>query len=90
MTMTTRAFPPGQRRREAPLVVGSGGRVDLSWRKARIAARILLKMERGEHLAPRDFRLSARLKNDPAVTNRLLDQAVHFTRARQHGLRLMA
>lgn len=63
--------------------------IDPSWRKARIAARILLKMDRGGRLAPRDFRLSSRLKNDPAVTNRLLDQAVHFTRARQHGLRLV-
>ncbi len=90
MTITTRAFPPSQRLREAPLVFCSGGRVDPSWRKARIAARILLKLERGERLTPRDFRLSSKLKNDPAVTNRLVDQAIHFTLARQNGLRLTA
>lgn len=38
----------------------------------------------------RDHRLSKQLRNDPAVTNRLVDQAVRFTRARQNASLLMA
>lgn len=64
--------------------------IDPSWRKARICARILLKMVRNQPLSVRDYRLSARLKADPAVTNRLIGQAISFTEARQRGLRLMA
>ena len=48
---------------------------DPSWRKARIAARILLRSQSGK-LTGRDRRLAPRLARDPAVTERLIDQAV--------------
>ena len=75
---------------EGSRVAANLGRIDPSWRKARIAARILLKSGRGRPFSLRDYRLSKQLRNDPAVTNRLVDQAIHFTRARQNGFRLMA
>jgi hypothetical protein len=62
--------------------------MDPYWRRARIAARILLRRERGP-LSERDRRLAAWLALDPGMTNRLLDQAVHFTKARQNGYRLL-
>lgn len=64
-------------------------RVDPWWRKARIAARLLLK--RQQHLAwnTRDQRLAAQLADDPGVTNRLIDQAVSFLTARKNGYRLV-
>lgn len=62
--------------------------IDPYWRKARIAARILLRRERGP-LSARDRRLAGRLAEDPGVTNRLVDQAVSFTRARHNGYRLL-
>ncbi len=37
-----------------------------------------------------DHRLPKQLRNDPAVANRLVDQAVHFTRACQNGFGLVA
>lgn len=64
-------------------------RIDPWWRKARIAARIILKRRAGRSLSVRDIRLAARLEADPGVTNRLLDQAVSFNRARQNGHRLL-
>jgi len=63
-------------------------RIDPWWRKARVAARLLLKKE----LQPwslRDRRLAAQLSVDPGVTNRLIDQAVSFLKARKNGYRLM-
>ena len=48
---------------------------DASWVKARIAARILLRQDRGRVTA-RDRRLAARLANDKSVTDRLIDQAL--------------
>jgi hypothetical protein len=62
--------------------------MDPYWRKARIAARILLRRERGP-LCERDRRLAARLAEDPGVTNRLLNQALSFNRARKNGFRLL-
>ena len=62
--------------------------MDPYWRKARIAARILLRRADGP-LNGRDRQLAARLATDPGVTNRLVDQAVHFTKARQNGYRLL-
>jgi hypothetical protein len=56
--------------------------MDRSWRKARIAARILLRSEGGSKSA-RDRAWAARLADDPSVTNRLLDQAVSSLRASQ-------
>jgi hypothetical protein len=54
--------------------------MDRSWRKARIAARILLRSRHGT-VRSRDRILARRLAADPAVTNRLLDQAVSSLRA---------
>jgi len=53
------------------------------WRKARIAARLLLKREAGQPWSARDRRLAARLSDDRGVTNRLLDQAYHSHLARR-------
>jgi hypothetical protein len=58
-------------------------RMDPYWRKARIAARLLLKREAGKPWSTRDRRLALRLADDPGVTNRLLDQAVHSLQARK-------
>ena len=49
---------------------------DNSWRKCRIAARIVIRNRQHRPLAPRNRRLAAQLAADPAVTNRLIDQAV--------------
>jgi len=57
--------------------------MDPYWRKARIAARLLLKREGGQAWSARDRRLAEQLANDPGVTNRLLDQAVHSITARR-------
>lgn len=57
--------------------------IDPWWRKARIAARLLLKKESGQPWSPRDRRLASRLADDPGVTNRLVDQAVHSITARR-------
>ena len=51
-------------------------RLDRCWRKARIAARILLREEQGR-LTPRDVRLGHKLAQDSAVTDRLIDQAIY-------------
>lgn len=58
-------------------------RIDPWWRKARIAARLLLKKEAGQQWSPRDRRLASRLAADHGVTNRLVDQAVHSITARR-------
>ena len=58
-------------------------RIDPHWRKARIAARLLLKREAGQPWSARDRRLAARFAADSGVTNRLIDQAVHSERARR-------
>jgi hypothetical protein len=57
--------------------------MDPYWRKARIAARLLLKREAGKPWSVRDRRLAERLTQDNGVTNRLLDQAYHSHRARK-------
>jgi hypothetical protein len=59
--------------------------MDPWWRKARIAARLLLKKEAGRRWSSRDHRLARRLADDPGVTNRLVDQAVHSLSARQRN-----
>ena len=64
-------------------------RIDPWWRKARIAARLLLKKEARQRWNDRDRALAARLAADPGVTNRLIDQAVSFCTARKHGYRLL-
>jgi hypothetical protein len=75
--MTARLLPPVKRYLMDPY-----------WRRARIAARILLRKERGA-LTARDRRLAARLAGDPGVTGRLVDQAASFTTAQKNGYRLM-
>lgn len=57
---------------------------DRFWKKSRIAARILLRNERG-NLSERDRRLAKQLANDPAVSNRLIDQAIHWLKAPSHN-----
>jgi hypothetical protein len=59
--------------------------MDPYWRKARIAARLLLKREGGLPWSARDRRLAARLVEEPGVTNRLLDQAYFSHRARKRN-----
>ena len=63
--------------------------VDPWWRKARIAARLLIKKERRQTWTARDQRLAKRLADDPGVTNRLIDQAIHWHKAQNNGYRLM-
>jgi hypothetical protein len=53
---------------------------DRFWKKSRIAARILLRHERGA-LSARDRRLARQLANDPEVLNRLIDQAFDWLKA---------
>ena len=57
--------------------------MDPYWRKARIAARLLIKREAGRAWSARDRRLAARLAQDNGVTSRLLDQAYHSNEARR-------
>lgn len=57
--------------------------MDPYWRKARIAARLLIKREDGRAWSARDQRLATRLAVDSGVTNRLLDQAYVSHRARK-------
>ena len=51
-------------------------RLDRCWRKARIAARILLRDEAGR-LTSRDIRSGRELAQDQTVTARLIDQALY-------------
>jgi hypothetical protein len=57
--------------------------MDPYWRKARIAARLIIKREEGKSWSLRDRRLAQKLANDPGVTNRLLDQAYSSRYARK-------
>ena len=57
--------------------------MDPYWRKARIAARLLIKREDGKPWSARDRRLAKRFITDSSVTNRLLDQAYHSQHARR-------
>jgi hypothetical protein len=63
-------------------------KLNQAWRKSRIAAHLWLKKQTGRW-NERDRRLAARLASDPAVTNRLIDQAVSQLAARKHGYRLL-
>ena len=60
---------------------------DLSWVKARIGARILLRAEAGK-LTERDRRWARRLAADKGVEDRLIDQGMASIRAekRRRGL----
>ena len=59
-----------------------GPRYDTSWRKSRIAARILLREEAGT-LTARDVALGRRLANDFEVLPRLIDQAIYGIRGKK-------
>jgi hypothetical protein len=61
-------------------------RYDTCWRKARIAARILLREEAGK-LTRRDVALGHELAADPGVTPRLIHQAINFFKGREYELR---
>ena len=52
-------------------------RPDRSWRKSRLAARLLIRKEAGR-MSPRDQALARRLSRDPEVSNRLIQQALYF------------
>ena len=54
-----------------------GTRVDDAWRKSRLAARLLIRME-SRTLRPRERAIARRLSQDPDVTNRLIQQALYF------------
>ena len=59
--------------------------MDPYWRKARIAARLLIKREDGLPWSARDRRLAERIANHSSVTNRLLDQGYFSHRARKRN-----
>jgi hypothetical protein len=57
-----------------------------SWRKSRIAARLLYRKARGP-LGPRDRHLARMLSQDPEVENRLIQQALYYLGgSRKHEL----
>ena len=60
-------------------------RLDRSWRKSRIAARILLRESAGR-LTARDLRLAPLLAADKGVTSRLIDQAIHGLKGRTYRI----
>ena len=52
-------------------------KADRSWRKSRLAARLLIRKEAGR-MSPRDRVLAKRLSHDPEVSDRLIQQALYF------------
>lgn len=52
--------------------------LDRSSRKASIAARLILKKKSGQAYSVRDSRMAQSLKNDPAVTDRLIFQSLQY------------
>jgi len=60
-------------------------RIAQAWRKSRIAARLLLRQEAGR-ITPRDAALGKILADDPAVTPRLIQQALDSFYARRRKL----
>lgn len=51
-------------------------KLDPFWHKARVAARIWMKAQRGRPLSPRDKRLARWLADERGVENRLIQQGV--------------
>lgn len=51
-------------------------KLDPSWHKSRVAARIWLKAKRGKPLSARDRRLARMFANDRGVEDRLIQQAI--------------
>jgi len=58
-------------------MLASGIKLDRAWRKSRLAARLLIRKERGP-LRPRDQALARQLRHDPEVTNRLIEQGLYY------------
>jgi hypothetical protein len=58
-----------------------GRLMDPCWRKARIAARLLIKREAGKPWSERNRRLAERFATDSGVTNRLIGQAMNWHKA---------
>ena len=60
--------------------------MDPDWRKARIAARILMRAREPGRVGERDRRLARQLTSDPGVTERLIHQALacHTGARRRH------
>ena len=56
-------------------------KLDPSWHKARVAARIWLKAKSGRPLSARDKRLALLFANDRSVENRLIEQGGAYWRA---------
>ncbi len=56
-------------------------KLDPSWHKARVAARIWLKAQQGKPLSPRDKRLARNFSEDRSVSDRLIEQGVAYWRA---------
>ena len=56
-------------------------KINVCWRKSRIAARLILKKERQQPWNARERALATQLATDPGVTNRLIDQAVKYLKA---------
>jgi hypothetical protein len=61
---------------ESTMPVVAKYKPDACWRKNRLAARILLRCNKGR-LRDRDILLARSLQHDPALSNRLLDQALN-------------
>lgn len=57
-------------------------RPNISWRKNRLAARVLYRQRRGGILRERDVRVARSLALDSAISARLLDQAMSSLEAR--------
>ena len=51
-------------------------KLDPSWHKARVAARIWLKAHQGKRLSPRDKRLARQFADERGIENRLIQQGV--------------
>lgn len=58
-------------------------KADRSWRKSRIAARLLIRKE-SRALRPGEQILARRLSADPEVSNRLIEQALYYLGFAEH------
>jgi len=63
-------------------------KINQAWRKSRIAARLWLRKQERPWNA-RERSLAGALADDPAVSNRLIQQALYGLKARRNGHRLM-
>ena len=58
-------------------MLANGQKADRAWRKSRMAARLLLRKEKGP-LRSRDQALARQLSHDPEVSNRLIQQGLYY------------